>query len=77
MASGLPCIISDHCGSSEDLGRLTPNQTYPYGNSTALAECILKRRQAEQGFVPNPEAWLNEFTYSHCLDSVAAAYSKT
>ncbi|MCB1276971.1 glycosyltransferase family 4 protein, partial [Prosthecobacter sp.] len=26
MASGLPCIISDHCGSAEDLGAMPPNQ---------------------------------------------------
>lgn len=77
MASGLPCIISDRCGSAEDLGGITPNQTYPFGNSTVLAECLLARMQAKEERLTDRKEWLHEFTYSHCLDSVAEAYARS
>ena len=62
MASGLPCVISDHCGSAEDLGRLPPNQTFPCGDSPALADCLLTLRQARQLHVAAPER-LKQFAY--------------
>ena len=37
MASGLPCIISDHCGCAPDLGRLGSNATFHFGDVEDLA----------------------------------------
>ena len=37
MASGLPCIVSDHCGCAEDLGKIAPNSVYECGNIEQLA----------------------------------------
>jgi glycosyltransferase involved in cell wall biosynthesis len=38
MASGLPCIISDQCGCSEDLGTGNGNAVYPCGSIADLSE---------------------------------------
>lgn len=46
MASGLPCIISNHCGCAEDLGRVPGNSTYECGNSKELAARIYEQRSA-------------------------------
>lgn len=41
MACGLPCIVSDSCGSGEDLVMpLDPQLRYPMGDCVALAEAI-------------------------------------
>jgi glycosyltransferase involved in cell wall biosynthesis len=42
MASGLPCLISDQCGCAEDLGNTEPNVVFPCGDTTALADSLLK-----------------------------------
>ena len=44
MASGLPCIVSDRCGCAEDLGKLSPNLTYEYGNTHSLASALINTR---------------------------------
>lgn len=41
MASGLPCIVSDHCGCAEDLGPLGSNQIFACGDQADLADKIL------------------------------------
>jgi glycosyltransferase involved in cell wall biosynthesis len=38
MASGLPCIISNRCGSAPDLGDCAGNAVFSCGNVVALAE---------------------------------------
>lgn len=40
MASGLPCLISNRAGCSEDLGRMPTNSVYPCGDERALAQAI-------------------------------------
>jgi glycosyltransferase involved in cell wall biosynthesis len=47
MASGLPCVVSDACGSAEDLAG--PEGTFPLGDVAALADRLAgmaERRQA-------------------------------
>ena len=44
LASGLPCAISDHCGSSLDLGCLAACRTFPFGSAEALANALLEIR---------------------------------
>ena len=40
MASGLGCIVSDHCGCSPDLGRINGNAVYKCGDVKSLAYCL-------------------------------------
>lgn len=40
MASGLPCVISDHCGCAEDLGSAEFNSTYRCGSIADLKACL-------------------------------------
>jgi glycosyltransferase involved in cell wall biosynthesis len=42
MASGTPCLISDHCGSAEDLGGIEPNQVFSCGDHVALADALAR-----------------------------------
>jgi Glycosyl transferases group 1 len=42
MASGLPCIISDRCGSAPDLGGLGGNAVFSFGKIHALVEKIVE-----------------------------------
>ena len=51
MASGLPCVISDQCGSSVDLGNVGANTVFPCGDTAALADRLLEtscRRNSNQ-----------------------------
>lgn len=58
MASGLPCIISDHCGCAPDLGRGKGNSVFEFGNveqlRSAMADFALKKSRT----VPEPPASL-------------------
>lgn len=74
MASGLPCVISDHCGSAEDLGTKPPNQTFPFGDCAALADCLSKLAQAEVNRTTPPQ-WLDGFSFQSSVQSVANAYA--
>ena len=40
MASGLPCVISDRCGSGPDLGACIGNAVFPCGDVAGLADRI-------------------------------------
>jgi glycosyltransferase involved in cell wall biosynthesis len=40
MASGLRCIVSDHCGCAWNLSDMNGNQTYPCGDVSALSGSI-------------------------------------
>lgn len=44
MASGIPCIVSDACGSAEDLAG--PAWSFPLGDTTALAERLARMQAA-------------------------------
>lgn len=40
MASGLPCLVSDHCGCAQDLGVLPGNAVFRFGDVRELSEFI-------------------------------------
>jgi glycosyltransferase involved in cell wall biosynthesis len=74
MASGLPCVISDHCGSAEDLGTKPPNQTFPFGDCAALADCLCKLAEAEVNRTAPPQ-WLDSFSFQSSVQTVADSYA--
>ena len=74
MASGLPCVISDHCGSAEDLGTKPPNQTFAFGDCAALADCLSNLAQAEVNRTTPPH-WLDGFSFQSSVQAVAEAYT--
>jgi glycosyltransferase involved in cell wall biosynthesis len=73
MASGLPCIISDRCGSAQDLGTVAGNRVFPFGNVQALAESLasLTRLDSASRTSTVPE----RFSFAHTVESVVAAYN--
>lgn len=54
MASGLPCIISDHCGSAADLGPLSSNLVYQCGEVDELAGSISQMMGMRPRLAPPP-----------------------
>jgi glycosyltransferase involved in cell wall biosynthesis len=74
MASGLPCVISDRCGSSEDLGPRSPNQVFPMGDISALADRIhtLARNQPDRALIP---LLLQDHSFQRSVQTVADAYN--
>jgi len=79
MASGVPCVISDHCGCAEDLGTSPGNLIFPCGHRKALAEALLTasdRRQsgeAPPGVCRPPSIVTTVQTVSSCYASIAGA----
>lgn len=73
LASGLPCIISDHCGSAEDLGTRSPNQVFPCGDTQALADRLHRLAQAP---VRAGAEVLEGYSFDRCVDSVVEAFEK-
>lgn len=71
LASGLPCVISDHCGSAEDLGKRVPNQVFPCGDTQALADCL--QRLLVSPAPVGPEV-LGGFSFAASVESVARLY---
>lgn len=67
LASGLPVIVSDHCGCAEDLAApLGVAHIFPCGDSRAFAECL--RTQAAN---PPPAATLRQLSESHAPQRTA------
>lgn len=73
MASGLPCVISDRCGSAEDLGAQPPNQTFPFGDCNALADRLCKLAQPEATRTVPPQM-LDGFSFQNSVQTVTDAY---
>jgi len=71
MASGLPCIISDRCGCAPDLGKLSGNAVFSFGNISGLAERIVE--VASQGDA-NKVKPIELPSFSTALEVVAALY---
>jgi len=46
MASGLPCVISDHCGCAEELGVLPANARFPFADMPALSSRLAALSQS-------------------------------
>jgi glycosyltransferase involved in cell wall biosynthesis len=74
MASGLPCVISDRCGSAEDLGVQPPNQTFAFNDCNALADCLCKLAQPEANRTVPPQM-LDGFSFQSSVQAVADAYA--
>lgn len=70
MASGLPCVVSDACGSAEDLVKAVDNRlVYSLGDINSMAAAI--RHVIEEGI--EPEA-INEtiagYNFNACIETV-------
>lgn len=74
MSSGLPCVISDRCGSAEDLGMRVPNQIFPMGDTAALAHRLyaLAGTGTDRNLIP---ALLADFSFHSSVQTVADAYT--
>jgi glycosyltransferase involved in cell wall biosynthesis len=53
MASGVPCLISDRCGSAADLGHIGRNRVFPCGDMASLAR-NLEEMSSERREPPAP-----------------------
>ena len=73
LASGLPCIISDHCGSAEDLGTRPPNQTFPCGDVEALADRLCRLAQSPEAAKVNADV-LSGYSFDDCVQCVVDAF---
>jgi glycosyltransferase involved in cell wall biosynthesis len=73
MASGLPCIISDHCGCAEDLGTIHPNSVFGCGDIFKLGHHISKMAMHRQGTAITAD-YQDTFTFSRSVESVIKAY---
>lgn len=73
MASGLPCVISDRCGSAEDLGMRVPNQIFPMGDTAALADQLytLAGTGTDRTLIP---ALLADFSFQRSVQTVVDGY---
>jgi glycosyltransferase involved in cell wall biosynthesis len=74
-ASGLPAIVSDRCGSAEDLGTMPPNQVFRFADIAGLADCLAKVMAAGGGGAA-PSAFLRDFSFDRTVETVAAIFPK-
>ena len=72
LASGLPCIVADLCGSAYDLvGPADPLLVFPTGDTDALARSLRHLREIDGKSV----LWsVDAHDFKHTIDSVAAAW---
>ena len=75
MASGVPCVISDKCGSAEDLGAIPPNLVFRCGDINGLADCISKLLQAKPPPRVSSEA-LNDFSIANSVNTVVEVWQE-
>jgi glycosyltransferase involved in cell wall biosynthesis len=73
MASGLPCIISDHCGCAEDLGAIAPNLVFPFADIDALADHLGHVASRQPRATVAPESLAN-FNFERSVQSVTQIY---
>lgn len=73
MASGLSCVISDHCGCAEDLGAILPNIIFRCGDIEGLAKG-LARIPRSQGTVACDVKKLAKFSLRQTVETVNALY---
>lgn len=74
LASGIPCIISERCGSSADLGSRAPNQTFPFSDVAALAGCLHQIFRTQPSSPLGPEV-LSGYNFDVSVQSIANAWS--
>jgi glycosyltransferase involved in cell wall biosynthesis len=74
MASGLPCIVSDHCGCAEDLGTIPPNAIYECGNIESLTLALMKFKDAEGNAVKASD--LKNYSFEQTVKTIAGVWSR-
>ena len=74
MASGLPCVISDHCGCAEDLGALSANATFPFADVSALANRLAALSQVPV-VAAAPVVDMTRFSFERTLATVRSQYA--
>jgi glycosyltransferase involved in cell wall biosynthesis len=76
MACGLPCVVSDACGCSEDLVTpIRPDLCYPVGDITALERAMAVAITD----TPSPQllrAQISKYDVTRTIDTVEALYFK-
>ena len=76
MASGLPCVASDACGSSEDLvEEINPQFRYPLGEIESLAKSIKCARQnlPSKTLLKNV---IDRYDFIHTVDTLEQLYKE-
>lgn len=74
MASGLPCVISDRCGSSEDLGVLPANARFPFADVPALASRLAALSQSVPA-AATPLVDTARFSFERTVATVCSQYA--
>ena len=75
MASGLPCIISDRCGCSEDLGNISANKIFSCGDWAMLAGQLMERMASSPP--PSSEALRRTSCPSPSVEEGGFSFDKT
>ncbi len=70
MASGLPCIMSDRCGSAHDLGMIIPNRVLPFGDTVALAAAIRSISESPSAQRITGPHQLERFSFEQAVQTV-------
>jgi glycosyltransferase involved in cell wall biosynthesis len=74
MASGLPCIVSNACGCSEDLVQpIRPDLCYPVGDTSSLARAMsaaIANSSSQQVL----QAQISKYDVSRTVDAVETLY---
>lgn len=69
LVSGLPCLLSDACGSAEDLGKFDCAESFPLGDIGTLSEKLDRLRQ--RAWLPKDfERFAGEFCFGTTVRSV-------
>jgi glycosyltransferase involved in cell wall biosynthesis len=69
MASGLPCIISNRCGSAEDLGNCAGNQIFAFGDCEALAQSLKRAALMKANRLVTTKA-IGEYSFTKSVTAV-------
>jgi glycosyltransferase involved in cell wall biosynthesis len=75
MASGLACVVSDRCGSTEDLGAISPNRVFPFASISRLAECLVALASGNAAPAVAPE-FLELFSFDRGVETAVRVYSR-
>lgn len=74
MASGLPCVISDHCGCAEDLGGLSANATFPFADVATMASRLAAVSQSGS-VAATPLVDMDRFSFERTVATVRSQYA--
>ena len=74
MASGIASIISDRCGSAEDLGAMPPNRVFPCASISGLADCLVALAANDAMPAIAPEL-LARFSFNRTVETAAEIFA--